>query len=69
MLEIADNSSYDDKVIETPRGEKLVVDHESIHRSKVPIDTRKWLAAKLMTKKYGDHTQVKADVTTHNLDK
>lgn len=52
MLEIADETAFD--TVETERGFKA--DSEWIQRSKLRVDTRKWLLAKLMPKKYGDKT-------------
>lgn len=34
------------------------VDHENIHRSKLRVDTRKWMAAKLLPVRYGDRIGV-----------
>lgn len=56
MLTIADASEND--TILTDFGEKP--NNEWINRSKLRVDTRKWLASKLAPKKYGD----KLDVTT-----
>lgn len=61
-LDIADETNAD-----KPR----VSDHEDVHateqvaRSKLRVDTRKWMAGKLMPKKYGDRQfmDVKADVS------
>jgi len=50
MLEIADETAGD--FYEDADGNKKV-DHENIHRSKLRVDTRKWMAAKLAPKKYG----------------
>ncbi len=60
-IDIADESEND-----KPR----VSDHEDVHateqvaRSKLRVDTRKWMAGKLMPKKYGDRQfmDVKAEV-------
>lgn len=38
-----------------------VADHEHIQRSKLRVDSRKWLLSKMMPKKYGD--RVSAEVT------
>ncbi len=54
ILEIADDSSKD--FIDSEDGKKL--DSEHVQRSKLRIDTRKWLAAKLAPKRYGDKTHV-----------
>src|SRR5258705_9329614 len=34
---------------------KTIVDHENIQRSRLRVDARKWAAARLAPKKYGDH--------------
>jgi transposase len=57
ILEIADDSSNDDTVSE--RG-NIIANSEWISRSKLRVDARKWLASKLLPKKYGD----KMDITT-----
>ncbi len=57
MLEIADDSSKDTTTNE--RG-KPIEDKEWTNRSRLRVDTRKWIASKLKPKKYGD----KLDVTT-----
>ncbi|NJB67510.1 hypothetical protein GGQ74_001150 [Desulfobaculum xiamenense] len=55
MLDIADDATRD-TVTRTTRGgdEYDGPDVEWIQRSKLRVDTRKWLAAKLLPKKYGD---------------
>ena len=50
MLDIADDSSND--TIETERGK--VENREWTNRSRLKVDTRKWIASKLKPKKYGD---------------
>ena len=52
ILEIADDAS-NDSVINEEDG-KFTIDHEHINRSRLKIDTRKWLAAKLCPRLYGD---------------
>ena len=52
ILEIADDTS-NDSVINEEDG-KFTIDHEHINRSRLRIDTRKWLAAKLCPRLYGD---------------
>lgn len=56
MIEIADDSSGDEEV--TENGVRM--NSEYVQRSRIRIDTRKWIASKLKPKKYGD----KVDVTT-----
>lgn len=76
MLEIADDSSRDDKTIKGKDGSEIVVENtEWTNRSKLRIETRKWIASKLKPKKYGDKIQtelsgeIKGDIKiTLNLD-
>ena len=60
MLDIADETSNDTIITET--GERQ--NSEWINRSRLRVDTRKWIVSKLMPKKYGD----KVDVTTNGKD-
>jgi hypothetical protein len=52
IIEIADDASGD--YVTTSDG-KRIVDHENIQRSRLRVDARKWAAARLAPKKYGDH--------------
>jgi hypothetical protein len=54
ILEIADDASDDFK---KDANGKLRVDAEAIQRSKLRVDSRKWLVAKLLPKKYGDKAE------------
>lgn len=56
IISISDDDSND--TIKTERGD--IPNHEWISRSRLRVDSRKWLAAKLAPKKYGD----KLDVTS-----
>jgi hypothetical protein len=51
LLDIADDKSGD--TYEDAKG-NIKVDHENINRSRLRVDTRKWVIAKLAPKKYGD---------------
>ena len=51
IIEIADDTSND--YIEDEKG-KIVANHDHINRARLRIDTRKWLAAKLCPRLYGD---------------
>lgn len=55
LMDIADDGTNDTYVDE--KGQPKV-DHDHIQRSKLRIDTRKWLMAKLKPKKYGDKVDV-----------
>lgn len=50
ILQIADDGSND--TYQTENGE--AVNHDVIARSRLRVDARKWLAAKMAPKKYGD---------------
>lgn len=58
IIDIADFAEND--TITTEKGD--MPDNEWINRSKLRVDTRKWLMSKMMPKKYGD----KVDVTSDN---
>lgn len=58
ILAIADDGSRDYVIDED--GIKRV-DHEHIQRSRLRVDARKWYAAKLAPKKYGDKIEHSAD--------
>ena len=58
ILEIADDGSNDWMERETEAGRIVTVpDHEHINRSKLRVDTRKFLMAKMAPKVYGDKPQ------------
>lgn len=59
MLEIADDSSGDVKLVGKDGEEREVCDGEFVQRSKLRVDTRKWMASKLAPKKYGDQIEHK----------
>jgi hypothetical protein len=50
ILEIADDGRRDYR--QTKSGREF--DHEHVQRARLRIDTRKWIASKLLPKKYGD---------------
>ncbi len=62
VVEIADDASNDymDRIGKDGKIER-VLDPEAVQRSKLKIDTRKWLMSKLAAKRYGDKLAV--DVT------
>ncbi len=51
MLEISDDGTSD--YYENAKGE-MVFDSEHVQRSRLRVDTRKWIASKYKPKKYGD---------------
>ncbi len=54
IVGIADEATGD---LTTDKDGKAVVDHEHIQRSRLRVDTRKWIASKLLPKRYGDTLQ------------
>jgi len=57
MLDIADDGTNDWMERSEQRGGGYEVNGEHIQRSRVRIDTRKWLASKLKPKKYGEKVE------------
>lgn len=55
MLQIADDGIND---TQTGEGGEPITNTDVIQRSKLRVDTRKWLASKLLPKKYGDKLDV-----------
>lgn len=55
LIDIADDSSMDIVVTEEGRSS---VDREHINRSRLRVDTRKWILSKLKAKKYGDKIEI-----------
>ena len=58
IVSIADDSARD--VITDDEGKKIV-DHDHISRSRLRVDSRKWVASKLLPKVYGDKLQHTGD--------
>lgn len=57
IAEIADDGTNDWIERENENGSTVtVVDHEHIQRSKLRVDTRRWLMSKMAPKRYGDKT-------------
>lgn len=56
ILEISDDSSQDEMI--TDQG-KVVANSEYINRSRLRVDTRKWIAAKLVPRLYGESAGVR----------
>jgi hypothetical protein len=51
ILDIADCTKFDKTIDENG---KIITDHEHITRSRLRVDTRKWIAGKMRPKKYGE---------------
>jgi hypothetical protein len=57
IIEISDDGSNDWMEQETKNGNLITVpDHEHIARSRLRVDSRKWLLSKMRPDKYGDKT-------------
>ncbi len=65
-LEIADDSAHD--TISNKDGYDAC-DNEWVNRCRLRIDTRKWLAAKLLPKQYGVHADDKKSVSESLVEK
>jgi hypothetical protein len=62
IIDIADDGTNDWMTITTRGGfEKQVVDNEVVQRSKLRVDTRKWIMSKMKPKKYGEKLDVTSD--------
>lgn len=63
MLDIADNASNDWMATNAGETEKEIfsLNGEHVQRSRLRIETRKWLASKLKPKKYGERVALAGD--------
>lgn len=61
MLDIADDGTNDYMTITKGNYEYNVENREVTNRSKLRVDTRKWIASKLKPKKYGEKVDVTSD--------
>lgn len=57
LTDIADDSQNDYMLKHFGEDEREVLNSENIQRSRLRIDTRKWIASKLLPKKYGEKIQ------------
>jgi hypothetical protein len=64
IMEISDDSSGD---TQTNEDGKEIVNHEHIQRSKLRVDTRKWLMSKLAPKKYGEAQRIDLNTSKQDL--
>lgn len=58
ILEISDDSSGDTVTVVENGREVMKVDHENINRSRLRVDSRKWLMSKLAPGRYGDRIEL-----------
>lgn len=62
VVEISDDGSNDWIDRETARGRKeRSIDNEAVNRSRLRVDTRRWLLSKLKPEEYGDSVKLKGD--------
>lgn len=62
ILDIADDGTNDWIEIELPGGRtKTILDQESFQRSRLRVDTRKWIMSKMKPKKYSEKIDVTSD--------
>jgi len=65
ILEIADDTSQDELFVDqedaSGKSAKRVQNSEFINRSRLRVDSRKWLLSKLLPKKYGDKLELSGD--------
>lgn len=61
ILDIADDGSNDLMTIQKGNQEYEVENKEVTNRSRLRVDTRKWLMSKMKPKKYGDKLDVMSD--------
>ncbi len=61
IIEIADNGTNDYMTIKKGNLKYNVEDKEVTNRSRLRVDTRKWLLSKLLPKKYGDTVKIASD--------
>lgn len=58
LLELSDDGRFDKKTITTRGGQEIeVIDQEVLGRSKLQVDTRKWILARMNPRKYGDKVE------------
>lgn len=58
MLDIADDATNDFMERKSEKGEGWELNGEHVQRTRLRLDTRKWMAARLAPKKYGDKVDV-----------
>lgn len=64
IIEISDDNSYDE--IFTDEGKRMM-NAEFVARSKLRVDSRKWVLSKLMPKVYGDKIEIDNNITMKEL--
>lgn len=68
LFDIADDGSNDWYMKEGKDGQEFpAVDHEHINRSRLRIDTRKWVMERMAAKKYGNKQSVEMSGSVNNI--
>ena len=66
LLEVADDGTNDWMERQDKEGKQMyILNGEHVQRSRLRLDTRKWLLSKALPKIYGDKVSVEAHVTSH----
>jgi hypothetical protein len=61
IIEISDDATNDYVERAKEEGVQIVVDHDHIARSRLRVETRKWVLARMLPKAYGDRVAVGGD--------
>lgn len=69
IIEIADDATNDWMECNTDNGPGWKLNGEHVQRSRLRVDTRKWLASKLLPKQYGAYADNGKDDTNSLLEK
>jgi hypothetical protein len=70
IIDISDNGTNDFVEKELRNGTSMAVcDHENINRSKLRVDSRKWIAEKLLPKKFGARQDIEIIDKTSLIEK
>jgi hypothetical protein len=67
IIEIADDSQGDRKIITRNGVEIEIIDQDAINRARLRVDARKWIASKLKAKKYGDHIAIDQTISAETI--
>jgi hypothetical protein len=69
IVDIADDGSNDWMASNNPKNPGWMVNGEAVQRSRLRVDTRKWLLAKLQPRKYGENSNTTVQVDVEVRDK
>ena len=69
IVDIADDGSNDWMVSNNPKNPGWLVNGEAVQRSRLRVDTRKWLLAKLQPRRYGENSNTTVQVDIEVRDK